>query len=62
MVSNSIASIMSDTKRDKVIISLHPDYTMRGLKLSESDEMCLLTIYTEIIKAKIGRTVEDETI
>ena len=60
MVSNSIASIMPDTKRDKVIISLNTDYTMRGLKLSESDEMFLLAIYTEIIKAKIGRTVEDE--
>lgn len=59
MVSNSIASIIQDTKYGKVSFVLKPEYSMRGLKLSEADEMFLLTIYTELIKAKIGRMVEE---
>ena len=60
MVTNSIASIIQDTKRDKVTLVLKPEYSMRGLKLSSSEEMCLLTIYSEIMKAKIGRLVEED--
>lgn len=54
MVSNKIASIIQDTKRDKVTIVLNEQYRMRGIKLSVDDEMLLLSIFSELIKSKIG--------
>lgn len=60
MVSNNIASVIQDTKRDKVTLVLNSEYSMRGLKLSASDEMCLLAIYSEMMKAKMGRLLEED--
>lgn len=53
MVSNKIASIIQDTKRDKVTIVLNEQYRMRGIRLSVDDEMLLLSIFSELIKLKI---------
>lgn len=62
MMYNSIASIIQDTRRNKVTLVLNPIYYTIDFKLSESDEMCLLLLYTELIKAKIGRTIENEAL
>lgn len=59
MVSNKIAHVIQDLERNKVEIVLNPNYATTDFKFSESDEMCLLLLYTELIKAKIGDIVEE---
>lgn len=60
MVSNTIASIIQDTKRDKVTIVLNEPYRMGAIKLSVDDEMLLLSIFSELIKSKIGAMTNDK--
>lgn len=59
MVSNKIASVVQDPRRNKVTLVMNPKYSTTDFKFSESDEMCLLLLYTELIKAKIGDIVEE---
>lgn len=53
MITNNIASIMSDTKRDKVYLVLKEPYIMRGIKLTEEEEMALLAMFSMFVQKKV---------